>query len=222
MGFFKSVGTVTRKVVTGPKAYIVPRVVRKTGKQLFNYDNRVNSIYCPRCGESYLKLLEPTATPQRVKESAFYLVEDIPEDSLVYWVCPECGFGFEADTYGLKKSKDTIEQVRDFIRDTSLDELHSDIEITDDEIEEKINNHMRTSRIYFFISFIFIMFMMIGAIKGAILFVLAISLFIATLVLIALKWSYRAWQLRTNSLYAENPKEQFLTWLSTNNPFKAP
>lgn len=220
MGFFSVAKTVTRKVVTAPKAYVIPRVVRKNGKKLFNYDDRVESLYCPRCGESYLKLLEPGSTPERVKEAAFYMLDDIPYDNLVYWACPECEFGFEANTHG-GKPKDTIEQVRDFIRESSAEVLIDNV-MSDEDIEERINSHMRASRLYFFLTFLLVVFMLVGLFKGALLFVFAILIFIATVALLALKWSYRAWQLRTNSLYAENAKEQFLSWLTSTNPFKTP
>ena len=221
MGILKTSKTVAGKIVTGPLAYLYPKASQKRTEQILNYKNNVESIYCPRCGESYLKLLDAEDTPETIKETAFYVAEDIPPNSLVYWACPECFLGIAASAEGIKP-KHTIDQVREFVRECS-DEIYNEIAPFDEEeIDERVQNHMRVSYLYFGVTFLLILLMVTGLVKGSFSFVIPLTLFIATSALIALKWSYRAWQVRNDKLFAENPKEQFLDWISSNNPFKTP
>lgn len=220
MSIFGKSAKVAGKLVSAPAKFLYPKSAQNTGKNLFTYSDRVSTIYCPRCGESHLKLLDNEFVPQRLKDNA-YSESDMDDPYLVYWACPECDFCYAASTSSVSAKK-SIEQVRDFIRNSDKGELIDESLLTDDHQQAVIKNQMNAAYIFFGLAVISFLLLLFGVYQTAWFFCLTIMLFIATFIMIGLKWSYRAWQLHTGNLYAEDPKAQFLDWLSNNNPLKRP
>lgn len=218
--FGKSV-KVAGKVLTGPAKFLYPKTAQNTGKTLFNYDNRVSSIYCPRCGESYLKLYDNESVPNVMREDTYSFIGTDNPSQTVYWGCPECTFCFAASTESATP-RQTIEHVKEFVRQTSRQELMGDNDISDDYTASIMANQMKLAYLFFSLASGSSMLLLYGVMKGSWFFCITITLFIATFIMIGLKWSYRAWQLHTENLYADDAKAQFFDWLSNNNPLKHP
>lgn len=209
------------RVVAAPAKFLYPKAAQNTGKNLFTYNEMVNSIYCPSCGESYLKLLYDDTAPTRIKDNAYSDGEIEDFHTTVYWACPECEFCYAASTERTSAKK-SIEQVRNFVRNTDKSEFVNQSLLTESHISKVIDNQMRSAYIFYALAVIASLLILFGIYKGAWFFCLSMSLFVATFVMVGLKWSYRAWQLHTNNLYAVDSKAQFLDWLSNNNPLKRP
>lgn len=209
------------RVVAAPTKFLYPKAAQNTGKNLFTYSNVVSSIYCPSCGESYLKLLYDENIPTRIRENAYSDGEIVDFNTTVYWTCPECEFCYAASTEKTSPKK-SIEQVRNFVRNTDKSEFINESSLDDSHIAAVIDNQMRAAYIFYTLAVLSFLFILFGIYKGAWFFCISMSLFVATFIMVGLKWSYRAWQLHTNNLYAPDPKAQFLDWLSNNNPLKRP
>lgn len=222
MGLFKGTVTTIGKVIAAPAKFIYPSSSRATSKRLFNYDNRVSSVYCPSCGDSYLKMFSESSLPTELQNDIISDREYNDVEDIVYWGCPECHFCY-VTPLSERNPKDTINDVKEFIREEGRDGLLSQSVFNDDERNEPIiKNQMRAAYTYYFLAVIATVLFAIGIFQAAFFFCLTIMLFIATFVLTGFKWSYRAWQLHTGNVYSDDPKQQFLGWLSNNNPFKYP
>lgn len=209
------------RVIAAPAKFIYPKSAQNTGKNLFTYQEVVNSIYCPSCGESYLKLLYDDNVPTRIRDNAYSDGEIQDFHTTVYWACPECEFCYAASTKNCSAKK-SIEQVRDFVRHTDKADFVNESLLTEAHISGVIDNQMRSAYIFYALAVASLLLIFFGIYKGAWFFCISMTLFVATFVMLGLKWSYRAWQLHTNNLYAADPKAQFLEWLSNNNPLKRP
>lgn len=221
MSIFGKSAKVAGKIVSAPAKFLYPKAAQTTGKNLFTYKDRVSSIYCPRCGESHLKLLDNELVPQRLIDGAYSNGEMENLNMIAFWACPECDFCYAASTEN-SSPKRSIEQVRDFVRNSAKEDLIDDSLLTDDHQYAVISNQMKAAYIFYALAIISTLLLLFGVYKGAWFFCITIMLFIATFIMIGLKWSYRAWQLHTGNLYAEDAKAQFLDWLSSNNPLKRP
>ncbi|MBO6224561.1 MAG: hypothetical protein J6N72_03775 [Psychrobacter sp.] len=221
MSIFSTSAKIAGIVVAAPMKFLYPKSAQTTGKNLFAYEGRVNSIYCPSCGESHLKLLNNNSVPQRFKENAYSngVIEDF--DLTAYWACPECDFCYAASTENTTP-KNSIAEVREFVRNSSKDDLIDESLMMDQNSASIIDNQMKAAYLFFTLAVISTALMLYGVYKGSWFFCITITVFIATFILIGLKWSYRAWQKHTGNLYAEDPKAQFFDWLSNNNPLKRP
>lgn len=221
MGLFKSGVKGVGKVIGAPAKFVFPRAVRKTGSSLFSYKVS-KSIYCPNCGESYLKLLPASEVSNGLMDNAFNTENIISFDHCAFWYCPECSFGYAANIKDDEQASTTIEDVKEFVRQNGRELISDDFDSMSEESIEIMKSQMRAAYSFYTAAFFATLLLLYGVYSGGWLFCICIMLFVATFMLIGFRWSYRAWQHYTGNLYADDPKQQFFDWLSNNNPFKAP
>ncbi len=222
MGFFRKATGMAGKIIGGPAKFILPQSTRTNNDRLFNFSNRVKTVYCPSCGESYLKMYGEKDLPVSMKDGIYSVYTFNEFQQPVYWGCPECSFCFETALLD-RDPKDTIVDVKEFIRNSGheSDFIDDDVFLAEN-AAPIIANQMRNAYIFYGIAVLMSITFFIGAYNKQLFFCITILLFIATFVLNGLRWSYRAWQLHTGNVYSDNPKKQFFDWMSNNNPLKHP
>lgn len=222
MGFFKSAKTTAGKIAGAPAKFIYPQSTRSNNERLFNYKNKVNTIYCPACGESYLKLYGQKNLPLSMQEN-IYSDRDFNElQQTIFWGCPECSFCYETPLLD-REPHETLSDVKDFIRNSGedVDFINEDV-FLEENSAPIIASQMRNAYIFYTVAALISITFFIGAYNKQIFFCLTMLLFIGTFVMNGLRWSYRAWQLHTGNVYSDNPKQQFIDWISNNNPLRFP
>lgn len=222
MGIFKSTFGVVGRIAAAPSKFLYPDSSRANHDRLFNLDNYIKTVYCPSCGESYLKLYTDDTVPQRMLDKTYFNQEITDSDKVAHWGCPECDFCYSA-LVTTENPKETVDDLKDFIRNPENQHIFFDEDVfLSENAAPIIARHMRNAYIFYVLSALVTVLFFVGLYKHQLFFSITMTLFVATFLMNGLRWSYRAWQLHTRNVYAENPKEQFYEWLKTANPLKFP
>ncbi|MBU6264533.1 MAG: hypothetical protein KGM39_07165, partial [Actinomycetales bacterium] len=186
--------------------------------------NQLRDPICPKCSQSplvqaieYSDAYPEYEKPQNFKEFVSprkveqeQIVE--PNDGLIMWQCPTCQYGLRASP----NRKELISQLLPEAHQIALDRLSS---MPPAERLDLENRHYKKANLFKFISILLLLW---GAyhmvvrhpIASLELYIFAIGCFG-----MALKWGFRAWQLRTGNIYVSNPSALFKTWITTEKWF---
>jgi transcription elongation factor Elf1 len=171
--------------------------------------------YCPSCGMEHLVLRKTSDTLEG---------EDLGDDSEVNytWDCSSCKLSIEVADPSISTLKQWIAENGKEIYLNSPYYQHKQIGDLDEIVERNIRKRVLTARLFLVVSLIFAVIFLYACITTNFFFALNSFLMGFCIFFLGVVNGYRAWQIKTDSLYADNPKEQFHSWLANYQWFKYP
>lgn len=220
MGLLKKSSGLASHVVMMPLKIAFPDTVRNQYKS-YKVEKK-KAPFCPSCGVSHLQRLLIDQEEENSREDQEHDDTVYKEEQLATWICPSCKLTIELPDGKIDTLKAWIaENGRDIYENSAYFKMKNSGEL-DEEINRNIKLRIYTARALLGISIFFVLVFFYACFTMNFLF--AVNSILASLcaLFIGVVNSYRAWQIKTDNLYAPNPKEQFHQWLSEFKWFNFP
>ena len=235
MGLFKTGAkkvfiTAPLKVILLPARVSVPKSVQNTHKFYTQTLTKAKSYLCPACGDGYLTPVKHSGLPEPELDTDSDNTQGLkvlqapkappPLDQV--WECSTCFERIEttgsefAEVGGLLSNKGRE------LYENGIAYQDRMLAINDGRLLDTVIRKVQIARMVRLVSFVIALMFFIGIYKGSLMFCLTIILFSTLIFMNALVVSYRAWQLYTDNVFVENPKEQFHWWFANEKWFAYP
>lgn len=192
MTIFKTAKKVAKfTFVSMPLSIFGWRNISSNHQHLKDLMNTIRNPHCPMCDKGVM-FVHKDADPD--------------ENALYPWTCSGgCGFGVLT-----QRDQDSINKVLlPLITKKGRAQLNG---MSEEEQAGLIKSHARQSRLFWVLAMLCPLIALYSFVTGSVVLT-CISILSMTLPfsVLAIKWSYRAWQVRTGTLYVEGAFKQFVT-----------
>lgn len=195
---------------TAPVRLVIPRTVNTQFKEGVKTLKGSDTPYCPNCARSRL-----------FKSTVEY--EDT-EDDICVWLCKSCDFKAEVEGDTTADLKDWLQENARVVYEDSFvyEQMTSEEDYAAEARYYKVKKRVYIARLFLLLSLFFMPVFLYACFKLNFFLIFNSALLAFCLLFLGAVNGYRAWQIETNSFYAQDGKAQFHNWLKSHNWFAYP
>lgn len=213
MGLLSKATKATGNVVLLPLRVAFPKTVLEQRK--YYKVKKKETPYCPSCGMEHLTLRKISDTLENDDSS-------YDSEAVYTWKCSSCKLSIEVENPNVSTLKQWIIENGKEIYLNSPYYQNKQEGYLDEIVEKNIRKRVLTARLFLVVSSFFVISFLYACITTNFFFALNSFLMGFCIFFLGVANGYRAWQIKTDNLYAANPKKQFHEWLANYQWFKYP